>query len=154
MKTKLKEQQRRATEQYSRKNNIKIMGVTERSDETVEMQTDNVCNILYQKAGVEIEQRDIVAIHRIPGKARMPKPVLIKVKNSHEKSKIIKKRKEMRNAGFRLVDDVTKLNTELINRLSSHEGIESAWYFNGSVYGKTTEGKRLKGEVSPYRKFT
>ena len=61
------------------------MGVTERSDETVEMLTDNVCNILYQKAGVEIEQRDIVAIHRIPGKAGMPKPVLIKVKNSQEK---------------------------------------------------------------------
>ena len=134
-------------EQYSRKNNIKIMGVTERSDETVEMLTDNVCNILYQKAGVEIEQRDIVAIHRIPGKAGMPKPVLIKVKNSHEKSKIMKKRKEMRTAGFRLVDDVTKLNTELINRLSSHERIESAWYFNGSVYGKTTEGKRLKFDI-------
>ena len=53
----------------------------------------------------------------------------------------------MRTAEFRLVDDVTKLNTELINRLSSHERIESAWYFNGSVYGKTTEGKRLKFDI-------
>ena len=48
------------------------MGVTERSDETVEMLADDVCNILYEKAGVEIKQRDIVAIYWITGKAGMP----------------------------------------------------------------------------------
>ena len=35
-------------EQYSRKN-IKIMGVTETEDETVEMLTDKICNTLYEK---------------------------------------------------------------------------------------------------------
>ena len=53
----------------------------------------------------------------------------------------------MKTAGFRLVDDVTKLNTDLINRVSLHENIDSAWFFNGSVYGKTTEGKRHKFDI-------
>ena len=64
--------------------------------------------------------------------------------NNHEKTKIMRKRKEMKTAGFRLVDDVTKLNTNLINRVSLHENIDSAWFFNLSVYGNTAEGKRHK----------
>ena len=56
-------------------------------------------------------------------------------------------RKEMKEAGYRLVDDVTKLNTELINRLTMHEHIASAWFFNSSVYGKTTAGKRHKFDL-------
>ena len=134
-------------EQYSRKNNIKIMGVTETEDETVEMLTDKICNTLYEKAGLNVDPRCIVAIHHIPGKVGYPKPVLMKMLNNHEKTKIMRKRKEMKTAGFRLVDDVTKLNTDLINRVSLHENIDSAWFFNGSVYGKTTEGKRHKFDI-------
>ena len=71
----------------------------------------------------------------------------MKMLNNHEKTKIMRKRKEIKTAGFRLVDDVTKLNTDLINRMSLHENINSAWFFNGSVYGKTTEGKRHKFDI-------
>ena len=134
-------------EQYSRKNNIKIMGVPEKEDETIEILEDTICEILHKKAGLMIDPRKIDAIHRIPGKAGMPKPVLLKMRNNHEKTKIMRHRKEMKEAGYRLVDDVTKLNTELINRLTMHEHIASAWFFNGSVYGKTTAGKRHKFEL-------
>ena len=49
----------------------------------------------------------------------------------------MKKRPEMKRAGYRLVDDVTKQNTSLINRLMLQEKIDGAWYFNSSVYAKT-----------------
>ena len=50
----------------------------------------------------------------------------------------------MKGAGFRMVGEVTKLNTGLIGRLLIHPKIDSAWYFNGAVYGKTSEGRRYK----------
>ena len=50
----------------------------------------------------------------------------------------------MKRAGHRLVDDVTKLNAKLISKLLDHPSIESAWFFNGSVFGKTNCGKRMK----------
>lgn len=53
----------------------------------------------------------------------------------------------MKNAGHRLLDDVTKLNTGLIGRLLICRRIESAWCFNGAVYDKTTEGLHHKFEV-------
>ena len=53
----------------------------------------------------------------------------------------------MKAARHRLVDDVTKLNTGLIGRLMKHARIDSAWYFNGAVYGKTTEERRHKFDI-------
>ena len=134
-------------EQYSRKNNVKIMGMAEPPDETVESLTNKVCETLYEKAGLHVDARCIVALHRIPGKAGYPKPVLMKMINNNEKTMIMRKRKEMKAAGYRLADDVTKLNTELINKVALHENIHSAWFFNGSVFGKTTEGKRHKFDI-------
>ena len=53
----------------------------------------------------------------------------------------------MKEQGYKLVDDVTKKNTELISRLLKYEKIDSAWFFNGFIYGKTTEGKRYRFDL-------
>ena len=130
-------------EQHSRKNNIKIIGVVEEGDATEERLIEKIHNILNAKTSFTINENKIVAIHLIPGKTGMPKPVLMKLMINNEKTKIMKKRKLVKLAGFRLVDDVTKQNTKLINRLNLHADIDSAWYFNGNVFAKTTKGNAL-----------
>ena len=134
-------------EQYSRKNNVKILNIPESTYESEQTLTEVVITALLAKGNVDLDPQDIVAIHRIPGKTGVPKPVLLKLKNNSVKTRIMKQRKAMKDAGQRLVDDVTKLNTGLIGRLMKHSRIESAWYFNGAVYGKTTGGQRHKFEV-------
>ena len=133
-------------EQYSRKNNIKIMDVREEAGETETTLMHKVSDLLGQQE-VTLSPNQVVAVHRIPGRPGGPKPILMKVTNTTVKSTIMRKRKAMKSAGHRLVDDVTKLNTELIHRLTEHPPIEVAWYFNGSVYGKTTVGKRIKFDL-------
>ena len=78
-------------EQYSRNNNSKIMGVKDDTNETAEMLKDKICEIQSTKAGFLIDPRNIHAIHPIQGKAYMRKPVLLKTKNNHEKTKIMRK---------------------------------------------------------------
>ena len=134
-------------EQYSRKNNVKILNIPEGTYETEQTLTEVVTTALLAKGNVDLDPQDIIAIHRIPGKSGAPKPVLMKLKNNSVKTRIMKQRRAMKDAGHRLVDDVTKLNTGLIGRLTKHSRIESAWYFNGAVYGKTTGGQRHKFEV-------
>ena len=134
-------------EQYSRKNNVKILNIPETTHETEQTLTEVIVTELLSKGNVDLDPQDIVAIHRIPGKTGAPKPVLMKLKNNSVKTRIMKQRRSMKDAGHRLVDDVTKLNTGLIGRLTKHSRIESAWYFNGAVYGKTTGGQRHKFEV-------
>lgn len=48
----------------------------------------------------------------------------------------------------KLVHDVTRPNSELINTLINHDDIASAWYFNGSVFGKLKSNeRRLKFDI-------
>ena len=39
------------------------------------------------------------------------------------------------------------MNAKLISELLDHKSIDSAWYFNGSVFGRTTDGKRMKFDL-------
>ena len=133
-------------EQYSRKNNTKILGVRNMADETEDKLTEVVINMVKEKANVDLDPADIVAIHRIPSKHE-PKPVLIKLRNTTVKTCLMRQRKVMKQQGNKLVDDVTRRNTELINRLLSHEKIESAWFFNGVIYGKTSDGRKHKFDL-------
>ena len=53
----------------------------------------------------------------------------------------------MKQQGCNLVDDVMKKNTELISTLLRHEKIDTAWFFNGFIYGETTEGNRHRFDL-------
>ena len=134
-------------EQFSRKNNIKIQNIPESKDENEESLTKTVTGILNTHAEVDLQPIDIVAMHRIPTKQGQTRPVLIKLRNNSIKSAIMKKRAPMKNGGYKLVDDVTKPNQGLISRLHLHPDIQSAWYFNGAVYGQTVKDERVKFDI-------
>ncbi|KAK3097169.1 hypothetical protein FSP39_007070 [Pinctada imbricata] len=135
-------------EQYSRKTNIKIYGVTEKERENTKL---IVCQMLKEVAEVQLEENEIIATHRIPaGKPGLPRPIILKVKNSEIKSRIMKQRSKVKSYGhgLRLADDVTELNIQLLKRLSAHHQIEQAYYFNGYVYGRVKGGsKRLRFDI-------
>lgn len=133
-------------EQYSRKNNVKIMDVPEDEGESNSNLLTKVCDI-FATQNVELAKNEIIALHRIPTRKGGIRPVLMKTMNNNVKSRLMKKRKEMKKIGHRLVDDVTSANTGLINRLQLHSDIESAWYFNGSVYGMTHTKNRIKFDL-------
>ena len=103
-------------EQYSRKNNIRIMDIEEEPAENEEKLTEKVCSIL-SKQGVVLSEQEILAIHRLPSRIRARKPVIVKTINNSVKTRIMRRRKEMKAAGYRIADDVTRLNTGLISRI-------------------------------------
>ncbi|KAH3828884.1 hypothetical protein DPMN_130868 [Dreissena polymorpha] len=134
-------------EQYSRKNNVKIMNIKETSQESETNLIQTVSNILKTAADVELKPEDILAIHRIPTKKGSIRPILLKLKNNNAKSSIMRKRTPMKNKGFKLVDDVTKRNQGLITRLLLHPDIKSAWFFNGAVFAQTNSEERIKFDI-------
>ena len=140
------EQMANYNEQYSRKNNIKFMDVPVLPSETETTLTTKICELVKEK-DITLDPSKILAIHRIPGKPGHVQPVLVKLTNNSEKTKIMVKRSQLKTSGTRLVDDVTRANGQLISRLWKHEAIESAWYFNGSVYGKTKDNIRHKFDI-------
>ena len=88
--------------------------------------------------------RKIQVIHRIPDKNREHRPVLVKLINSDVKYRVMKEKKNLSHECiFKLVDDVTKHNMDLISKLRKNSNIEGSWYYNCAVYGKTDAGKRI-----------
>ena len=61
-------------ELYSRKNNVKILNIPERASETEQTLTEQVCTILLSKDNADLDTDNVIAIHRIPGKAGSPQP--------------------------------------------------------------------------------
>ncbi|KAH3741977.1 hypothetical protein DPMN_048707 [Dreissena polymorpha] len=84
-------------EQYSRKNNVKILNITESSNETETSLTQTVSNNLRTTTDVELKPEDIIAIHRIPTKKGAIRTVIIKLRNNNAKSSIMKKRTPIKN---------------------------------------------------------
>ena len=125
-------------EQYSRKNNVKIMDVpVKKTDGESEEDLITEVSSILKLENIDLDKSKIVAIHRIPGKVGHERPILIKLLNNNEKTKIMTHRSAFKAMGHRLVDDVTKCNAELIGKLMEDSEIVQAWHYNGSVYGKT-----------------
>jgi hypothetical protein len=88
------------------------------------------------------------AKHRIPGKIGEARPVLVKLVNSEVKYMIMRTERNLpKKETVRLVDDVTKHNMRLITRLRICKELESFWYFNYSMYGKTVDEKRIQFDI-------
>ena len=133
-------------EQYSRKNNIKLHGVKESSDEDTR---EIFKAVIKDNIDVEVSDEDILAIHRIPGRRGYQRPILVKFKNNSAKSEVMRHRTALKRKSkneLRLSDDVTQLNSNLINKLTTNARIKSAWYFNGHVYGQV-ENHRISFDI-------
>jgi hypothetical protein len=133
-------------EQFSRKNNLKIMGIPEKPTENSWALVKEFMNSVH----VQLDDRELVAVHRIPGKGDI-RPIIVKVLNPNVKAKIMKKRSDVKNLGRgkKLVDDVTKANTALISDLNKFQEIDSAWYFNGAVYAKMkSTDRKVKFDIT------
>ncbi|VDI51445.1 Hypothetical predicted protein [Mytilus galloprovincialis] len=96
-----------------------------------------------KELNVQLEDRDVVAIHRIPSQKAGPYPVIVKLFSSDVKRQIMRCRKEL-TSKIRFVDDVTQRNMSLIERLRKTDEFESVWYFNCGIYGRTPAGLQLK----------
>ncbi|CAG2253772.1 unnamed protein product [Mytilus edulis] len=100
------------------------------------------------KLDVNIDQSEIVAAHRIPGKPGKPRPILVKFLRMESKIALLRNRKLINEKlEVRISDDVTRLNQGLLNRLYLHEDVTSAWYFNGHIYGTDNNGDRHRFDI-------
>ena len=129
--------------QYSRKHNIRMVNYPERRGENLR---EDFVNLVQSELKVDIDHNDVLAIHRIPGKAGEVKPVLVKMRNTEVKINVMRNKKGLKN-GVKFHDDITQRNLGLITRLKKYEELENVWFHNCSVYGKPPEGNKIKFDI-------
>ena len=131
-------------EQYSRKHNIRVLSYPEKRDEDL---SHDFINLVRKDLKVDVLPEEITAIHRIPGKQNLPRPVIVKFKNTEVKSRIMRQKKNLKEV-VKFHDDITHRNIGLMSRLKRSEKFHSVWFFNDSVYAKTsTEGRKIRFDI-------
>ncbi|VDI22340.1 Hypothetical predicted protein, partial [Mytilus galloprovincialis] len=124
-------------EHWLGKNNIKVFNFPRRDRQNLRK---DFIEMVKKDLDVSLEERDVVAIHRLPA-VHEPSPLIVRFFNSDVKRSVMRVRKQL-NGKVKFVDDVTQRNMELIHRLEKSNHFEQVWYFNCGVYGRTECGNR------------
>jgi hypothetical protein len=74
-----------------------------------------------EKTAIVLDQRDILAIHRIPSSNKNhPRPVIVEFLTSETRKAVITKREKMKSS-FTMVDHITNMNAKLLKKLKAEE---------------------------------
>ena len=121
-------------EQYSRKENVKVFGLSESDEEDLE---DKIVN-LASDIGVPLERRDISVCHRLRGNGKSPRPVIVKFVRRKTKSDIMKAKKTLKSKeqykNVYINDDLTSLRNKIVKGMRDDDNIKKVWTIDGRIF--------------------
>ena len=129
-------------EQYSRRNNIRIFGVTDnKKDETLHETENVVRNLLRNKLNLNFGPEDFEICHRI-GRYTAGANRAIIVKFLYRKSRVltISERKKLKGSGIIISEDLTHKNVKRLQDIKALSCVESCWSRDGRLYAKNSRG--------------
>ena len=139
-------------EQYSRKNNLRVLGLVEEEEENLEAKFKKIVKDNLQE---EISADEIEIIHRIgvrksgrgeQGSRRdgKPRPVIVKLLSHKSKMKILK------GKGLVIAEDMADDIAKRLKELKRKRSVESSWFSNGKIRYKQRDDPRVK-EIRSWR---
>ena len=117
-------------EQYGRRSNIRIFGISIHENENC---AEKVVAVLKDKLNYhELTVSDIENAHPLPTKSasadQNAKPaVIVRMKSRQVKEAILKKRRALKGTGITISEDLTTLNVLLLNRLRNDSRVVDSW---------------------------
>ena len=135
------EKQADQAEQYSRRNCLRISGVSEEAQEN----TDDIVMNLAADMGSDIQLSHIDRSHRVgnPKNSRnKPRDIIVKFSTYRYRQAFFKQRTALKDTGHRGVfvnEDLTKLRSRLLfeaRKLMKAEAVKGAWTSDGNVLVK------------------
>ena len=121
-------------EQYSRKSNIRIFGMKEKTTENCK---EVVAELLNTKLNMDITPRDIDAAHRLPSLNKTaPKPIIVRFVRRDHKANAMQRRKQLKGTGVTIAEDLCKDLVMVMNRAKNHEKIKDTWAWDGHIFIK------------------
>lgn len=135
-------------EQYSRRNCVRIFGLSESAEENTD---DLMKKLAHDKLGVEISDSDIDRSHRIGKPDRKGhRAIIVKFTNYSSKQRVLKARRKLKSSGIVIQEDLTTKNRALLKKANEHPKITSAWSIDGKIFGlvKTSSGTETKRKIA------
>lgn len=155
------EKQVEQSEQYSRRNNVRISGLVE--DTAASENTDDIIIKMAADIGSDIQLADVDRSHRVgdPKKARVrPREIIIKFATYRSRQNFYRRRTNLKDKGYQGVfvnEDLTKCRSNLLfeaRQLYKSGQLKGAWSADGNILVKDNSDKIQRvSDVSDLDKF-
>ena len=129
--------------QYSRINNLRWHGVKEVKGENLHQR---FVDMVTDKLSIhDFKVDDIEAIHRLGSyrkKSDAPRPVIVRLRR-RMRDEIMSHKKNLAKTGMSLMEDLTKTNLQLYNRIKNHPMVKSAWTNHGKILISVKDSEKI-----------
>ena len=70
--------------------------------------------------------------------------ILVRFRDCKTRDQVIRQRRQLKNTRITIVEDLSSLNVDLMNRLRRPEDASKCWSWNGHVYALLKDGNKLR----------
>ena len=142
-----------SNEQYSRRNNIKILGLKLEENENCRLAA---CKLITNTLGIALKDGDVAVAHILPRRINRsddqgvaderPDPIIVRFSSAGRdcRDEVIKRRRQLKGTGKVIYEDLTEMNAKLLKSVKENPGIKNAWSNKGRIIGLTNTGKTVR----------
>jgi len=137
-------------EQYSRKDNIRIVGIADnRTPDNYENTPKKVVSFFNEALQLNLTQYDINNAHRLgpKGKGKFSSDIIVKLSSNIVKQDIMRNRKKLKHLDHRIYinEDLTQLRASLYKKAREqvkHKHLYTAWTRDGNIFVKLHDNSK------------
>lgn len=140
------------TEQYSRRNNIRIFGISEIEGENPD---EIVLKVLNDQMGLNIPMQNIDCCHRVglQKKNGKPRAVLVKFASYRSRKLVYDNKRKLKSKGVTIKEDLTSTRLEIYKKACESFDFKSVWSSDGAVFVKFGNKISKFDEIAKLEKF-
>lgn len=130
-------------EQYSRRQNIEIHGVSQQPNENL---LDILNHISSKLVLPKLTLQDVEAAHRLKTKEGKTAPILVRFRDRNTRDSWAKKRSTLRNERIYINENLTRTLNNLLwetKRYAKDKGYTFTWIRNGKIFVRQKEGSAV-----------
>ena len=142
-------------EQYSRKNNLRILGIDEQEGEDLE---GKFISCMREDLGEEVKPEEVEIIHHVGPKkftignagnstgdqqSARPRPVIVHLLSNKTKTRLLLKRRQLKGKKVVILEDMAQDLAKRLKKLKEKHSVDSAWFTNGKIKYKLKDDPRI-----------
>jgi hypothetical protein len=158
------------SEEHSRRNNLRFKGLNIANTDDVDYRKV-AADFVRDKLSLRIDDNDIELAHPLPKRTsssnahsaasgsnvtstgrRKEVAMIVRFRNRVVRDKVISRRRNLKGTNHAIVEDLTTLNIETLNRLRKDEGVKQTWSWNGHIHVMLHDGKKVR--VHPFENLS
>ncbi|RUS77598.1 hypothetical protein EGW08_014637 [Elysia chlorotica] len=125
------------SEQYSRKNNLRVFGIRDNKNETIEETEKKIVAVISSKLGVADIKQKIDVAHRVGRYVpNADRAIIVRFARHASAQQILIKRRALKGSGVTIAEDLTAMNAQRLKKLKELDNAVQAWSKGGELFVK------------------